>query len=132
MQVQVLIERQGVAEICKAGYDACSRVPEVSWRCSREGRDYGLCGACTRVWRNRVAADPVLRNCCPNCENVREVGDSALPASRASRQPIQGPVADTIRHAMHMEGILVDKQDAVLRRLAMDAPWLGLPEVPGV
>lgn len=136
MKAPVLIERRGVADVCKAGYDGCCKIPEVMWRCVREGRDAGLCGACARVWRIRVASDPVLRERCPKCEKAGGSADSARPVPPASCTPLQGSVADAIRHAMHMEGLLVDKQDAVLRRLAREAAWLELPDfkvqhVPG-
>jgi hypothetical protein len=33
-------------------------------------------------------------------------------------------VAEAVEHAMHMEGLLLDVRTAVLRRLAVEAPWL--------
>jgi hypothetical protein len=99
----------------------CKRDATIHVFCKVEGRDTHFCQPCWAEWSRSAAGDEKLALHCPRCAAAyvaRRAATAAHAAITLADEPITGPLADAIDHAMHAAGILKPTRDEVLRRLA--------------
>lgn len=99
----------------------CRREAVVHVFCKVEGRDTHYCRSCWDDWARRCSGDDKLAMHCPRCAApymARRVSQATQAAVSVADEPITGPLAEAIDHAMHAAGILKPTRDEVLRRLA--------------
>jgi hypothetical protein len=107
--------------LCDIKFDGCGVNAVRAWLCQVEQTEVAACSNCSEAWKDLVRDDPTLLPRCPSCAKAR----INRPRARVPMAgPITGLVADTVDEAMRIEGVLVNIRQAVLRRLARDAPWL--------
>jgi len=106
---------------CDIRFSICEGSAVASWTCEVEGTPVISCRACRAEWMRLAQSYPDLLPRCPRCARGRLGLAQRKPANQA---PITGLVADAIDEAMRIEGVLINHRIAVLRRLAINAPWL--------
>lgn len=123
---RVFLERPAPAYVCGARYSGCVSVPGYSWTCETEGAEIKMCTQCIGQWRIRAQNIPQLRQRCPRCADLAVCADAAGEVSAAPALPsrLSGAAALAIDHALHMEGVLPDVRERVLKRLSAEAAWL--------
>lgn len=116
--------------LCDIKFDGCETNAVRAWQCQVEQIEVAACTSCYTAWRALVSDDPDLLPRCPSCAKAR----INRPQARMHISgPITGLVADAIDEAMRIEGILIDKRQAVLKRIGRDASWLngwGVDQTP--
>jgi hypothetical protein len=107
--------------ICDIRFPDCEINAVRAWLCQVEQTEVAACGSCSAAWQVLVRDDPSLLPRCPSCSKSRI---NRPQASMPLAGPITGLVADALDEAMRIEGILINTRQAVLRRIAREAPWL--------
>lgn len=113
-----------LSEMCFfARRNECKNAATINVQCRVEGTAIHFCQGCWGDWMRTAAGDENLQAHCPRCapayierRNAQAFNNSIVIAE----EPIIGPLADAINHAMHAEGILEPTRLRILRRLAAD------------
>jgi hypothetical protein len=107
--------------LCDIRFPGCEDNAIRAWLCQVEQIEVAACAPCSAAWQALTREDPDLALRCPSCSKARMNRPQAkVPVAG----PITGLVADALDEAMRVEGILIQTRQAVLRRIARDAPWL--------
>jgi hypothetical protein len=113
-----------ISDLCFfARRNECKEAATINVQCKVEGTAIHFCAKHWQEWMSRAAGDANLQAHCPRCapayidrRNAQAFNNSIVIAE----EPITGPLADSIDHAMHAEGILEPTRLRILRRLAAD------------
>jgi hypothetical protein len=117
--------RTGDEWLCDIKYQGlCKRLAVTAWICPVEGVEIAACTPCVQTWRAAASVNTYLATHCPRCAKTGQPA-TTVPAPQHSDRPLTGIVARALESAMLAEGVLIDVRTRVLKRLAVEAEWLG-------
>lgn len=109
-------------------WPGCTLLAQVSWVCTREGRQVRLCRHCDNEWKQFARGNPVLTVCCPNCS--KSLPDIALPRDEGMKDMLGSYYEAAMREAMRRAGILEPIRNTVIKMLDTDLSiWVAAEKV---
>lgn len=96
----------------------CTLLAQVSWVCTREGRQVRLCRSCDSAWKQHARGNPALTVCCPNCS--KSLPEITLPRDEGYKDLLGSYYAHAVNEAMRRAGILEPTRKTVLKILDTD------------